>query len=149
VSFDATGKERWRVELGPFHSFYGLSSSPVVYGQTVALVCDQPKGAYFGGFLDPDRVRAGTRSRLETGENLWWIGKPTSRTTLAGSIRMRTAASPAPSGTRRYALYLLKRGGIVTTLDPSTGDVLKTGRTKDAIDGYFASPVAADGKGSC
>ena len=46
----------------------------------------------------------------------------------------------------RDVLYLLKDGGIVTTLDPRTGNVLKTGRTKDAIDEYFASPVAADGK---
>src|ERR1041385_7552268 len=28
ISFDAAGKERWRVKLGPFDSFYGLSSSP-------------------------------------------------------------------------------------------------------------------------
>ena len=46
----------------------------------------------------------------------------------------------------RDVLYLLKNGGIITTLNPKTGDVLKTGRTKDAIDEYFASPVAADGK---
>jgi hypothetical protein len=46
----------------------------------------------------------------------------------------------------RDVLYLVKNGGIITTLNPKTGDVLKTGRTKDAIDEYFASPVAADGK---
>ena len=44
ISFDAAGKERWRIQLGPFDSFYGLSSSPVVHGHTVALVCDQRKG---------------------------------------------------------------------------------------------------------
>src|SRR5262249_45207206 len=43
-------------------------------------------------------------------------------------------------------LYLVKNGGIVTTLDPRTGAVLKTGRAAEAIDDYFASPVAADGK---
>ena len=43
-------------------------------------------------------------------------------------------------------MYLVKDGGIITSLNPKTGDVLKTGRTKDAIDEYFASPVAADGK---
>ncbi len=40
VSFDANGKERWRLPLGPFDSFYGMSSSPVVSGDTVVLVCD-------------------------------------------------------------------------------------------------------------
>ncbi len=43
-------------------------------------------------------------------------------------------------------LYLFKDGGIVTAVDPSTGKVLKQGRIRDAIDKYFSSPVAADGK---
>ena len=46
----------------------------------------------------------------------------------------------------RDALYLVKNGGVVTTLDPRTGEVLKTGRTPEAIDQYYASPVAGDGK---
>ena len=44
------------------------------------------------------------------------------------------------------ALYLVRNGGIVTTLDPDTGKVLKQGRLSDAIDAYYASPVAGDGK---
>jgi len=40
VSFDAKGKERWRLELGPFDTFYGMSSSPILSGDTVLLVCD-------------------------------------------------------------------------------------------------------------
>ncbi len=43
-------------------------------------------------------------------------------------------------------LYTIKDGGIFTSLDPSTGGVLKTARVRDAIDNYYASPVAADGK---
>jgi outer membrane protein assembly factor BamB len=43
-------------------------------------------------------------------------------------------------------LYLVKRGGIVTTVDPETGEILKQGRLRDALDSYYASPVAADGK---
>ncbi len=42
--------------------------------------------------------------------------------------------------------YMVKDGGIVTSLDPATGKLLKEGRTKDAIGEYYASPVAADGK---
>jgi outer membrane protein assembly factor BamB len=34
----------------------------------------------------------------------------------------------------------------VTSLNPATGEVFKTGRSKDAIEAYFSSPVAADGK---
>ena len=43
-------------------------------------------------------------------------------------------------------LYIVKDGGIVTSLNPATGEVLKTGRLKDAIEAYFTSPIAADGK---
>jgi len=43
-------------------------------------------------------------------------------------------------------MYLMKEGGIVTSLNPSSGEVLKMGRTPDALEDYYASPVAADGK---
>jgi len=43
-------------------------------------------------------------------------------------------------------LYLLKDGGILTTLDPATGEVHKEGRLAGALGNYFASPVAADSK---
>jgi outer membrane protein assembly factor BamB len=43
-------------------------------------------------------------------------------------------------------LYMVNDGGIVTSFDPLTGDVLAQGRLKGAIDQYYASPIAADGK---
>ena len=43
-------------------------------------------------------------------------------------------------------LYLLKEGGILTALDAATGKVLKQGRITGALDFYYSSPVAADGK---
>ncbi|MEM7198994.1 MAG: PQQ-binding-like beta-propeller repeat protein [Planctomycetota bacterium] len=44
-------------------------------------------------------------------------------------------------------LYMLNdQGGILVTLDPKTGDVRERGRLKEAIDSYYASPVAGDGK---
>jgi hypothetical protein len=46
----------------------------------------------------------------------------------------------------RGVLYMINDGGILTTFDPATGEVLKQGRLRDAIDHYYASPVAADGK---
>jgi outer membrane protein assembly factor BamB len=42
--------------------------------------------------------------------------------------------------------YLLKDGGIITSLDPATGKVLKQGRSPEGLGQYFSSPVAADGK---
>lgn len=279
VSFDLDGKERWRLRLGPFDSFYGLSSSPVVHGDTVALVCDQRRGS-FAMAVDKDsgRVRwrverkqavteaystpavyvppggkpqlvvTGARRNdgydLLTGENLWWIGGqgiyPAGSPVLTGDMviavstggdepeyppfdsfrekldldkdeiltpeefareadykdhfgwldvdgdgrivraewdakRDESVAERGVVGIRlggggdrtakdlawrykksfsylitplvyRGAIYLVKSGGIVTTLDPRTGEVLKTGRAPEAIDGYYASPVAGDGK---
>jgi outer membrane protein assembly factor BamB len=46
----------------------------------------------------------------------------------------------------RGVLYMINDGGILTTLDPQTGAALKQGRLRDAVDQYFASPVAGDGK---
>ena len=46
----------------------------------------------------------------------------------------------------RNVLYLVKDGGILTSLNPQTGAVYKQGRIPGALGRYWASPVAADGK---
>ena len=43
-------------------------------------------------------------------------------------------------------LYMVNDGGIVTSLDPATGRAIAQGRLRGAVEAYFASPVAADGK---
>ncbi len=43
-------------------------------------------------------------------------------------------------------LYVLKEGGILSAIDPGSGELLESGRIEGAPDAYFASPVAADGK---
>lgn len=43
-------------------------------------------------------------------------------------------------------LYMVNDGGIVTALDPTTGRRLSQARLRGAVDAYYASPVAADGK---
>ncbi len=43
-------------------------------------------------------------------------------------------------------LFMINDSGILLSIDPATGSVLKQGRLKGAIDKYFASPVGADGK---
>jgi len=43
-------------------------------------------------------------------------------------------------------VYTVRDGGIFTALDAVTGAVRKQGRLRNAIDQYFASPVAGDGK---
>ena len=43
-------------------------------------------------------------------------------------------------------VYMVRNGGILGALDLATGDEIKTARLTDAIDEYFASPVAAGGR---
>jgi len=43
-------------------------------------------------------------------------------------------------------LYIIKDGGILTSLDPQTGAILKQGRLAGALGTYYSSPVGVDGK---
>lgn len=43
-------------------------------------------------------------------------------------------------------LWVIKDGGILTNMDAVTGKTVKTGRIPGALDNYYSSPVAADGK---
>ena len=45
----------------------------------------------------------------------------------------------------RDVYYMVRDGGIITSLNPATGELLKQGRSP-ALGEYYASPVAADGK---
>ncbi len=56
-----------------------------------------------------------------------------------------TGVIPSPL-VYRNILYSVRNGGILTTHDASTGEVIKTARIEGAIGGYSTSPVAADGK---
>src|SRR5688572_15354076 len=42
-------------------------------------------------------------------------------------------------------LYMVNDNGIITTLNPETGAVIKQGRLTGALGPHFASPIAADG----
>jgi outer membrane protein assembly factor BamB len=81
----------------------------------------------------------------------------------AVAIRPGTAQGQLPGGAVRWRFgknipyipapllyqdvyYMVKTGGIVTSVDPATGAMLKEGRATGALGEYFASPVAADGK---
>jgi len=46
----------------------------------------------------------------------------------------------------RDVLYTLKEGGILTSFDIKTGEILKQERLKGAPGTYYSSPVAVDGK---
>jgi outer membrane protein assembly factor BamB len=277
ISYGPGGKERWRVPLGPFNSFYGMGGSPVLAGNTLVMVCDQRTNSFiiaidardgkelwkknrpnFEAYSTPAIYKPKTGPAqvivlgsqtvdaysLDKGERLWWVNKvgsypkgvpvvgadmvyvtaeggdapffPPFEETLkqydsnkdqrihreemksqadayehfgwldanndsyvdrAEYDFVRTSTSlghgvtavrltgqgditashvvwrikksypniPAPL-IYRGVMYLMKEGGIVSSVDPASGEILKQGRTPDALEEYYASPVAADGK---
>lgn len=276
ISYGPDGKERWRVPLGPFNSFYGMGGSPVLAGNTLVMVCDQRTDSFivavdarngkelwrktrsnFEAYSTPaiykpkngpaQVIVAGSQSvdgySLDKGERLWWVTKIGSypkgvpvfgpdmvyviadggddpflppfdealkgdtnkdqklqreevkanadaydhfgwldsnndgvieraefdfvrNSTISGHgvtairlagrgdltssnvvWRVKKAYPSIPSPLiYRDVMYLMKEGGIVSSLNPASGEVLKQGRTPDALEEYYASPVAADGK---
>jgi outer membrane protein assembly factor BamB len=66
-----------------------------------------------------------------------------------GSVRWRFKKNlpyiPAPL-IYQDVYFMVRTGGIITSLDPATGRLLKEGRSPDALGQYYASPVAADNK---
>jgi outer membrane protein assembly factor BamB len=66
-------------------------------------------------------------------------------TAVSWRVQKNIPYIPAPL-LYRGVLYMVKTGGIVTTLDAATGRLLKEGRATGALGEYYASPVAADGK---
>src|ERR1044072_8747838 len=276
ISYNPDGKERWRVPLGPFNSFYGMGGSPVLHGNTLVMVCDQRTDSFiltvdtrdgkvlwkksrpnFEAYSTPaihkprngpaQVIVLGSQSvdaySLDKGERLWWVTKigtypkgvpvlgtdmvyvtadggeqpflpPFDETlkadtnkdqkiqreemkvspeasehfgwldannagvieraeealgrnstprghgltaarlggqgdltssSVAWNLRKSYPSIPAPL-IYRGVMYLMKEGGIVSSLEPASGQVLKQGRTPDALEEYYASPVAADGK---
>ena len=66
-----------------------------------------------------------------------------------GAVRWRFKKNlpyvPAPL-VYQDVYYMVRDGGIITSLDPETGRLLKEGRSREALGEYYASPVAADNK---
>jgi outer membrane protein assembly factor BamB len=278
ISYGPDGRERWRVPLGPFNSFYGLGASPVLTGDTLVMVCDQRTGSFViavdardgqvrwkvnrsspvEGYAtpivysardgEPQLLVFGSLAleaySLKDGQRLWWVGgvgyapkgvpvlgrdmvfvsapggdapvfppfeeglkqfdkdgdrrvqrEETRRDpyiyehfgwmdpngdgtieraeydlvwTTSGAGHGLTAIRPGGKGDMtstgivwrvkkgypnvpapllyKNVLYLARTGGVITSLNPETGAVIKVGRSESAIEEYYSSPVAADNK---
>jgi outer membrane protein assembly factor BamB len=68
--------------------------------------------------------------------------------TATGRLWAYTKSLPNAPSPLLYqdVLYLMKEGGILTSINPTDGSVLKQGRLPGALSFYYASPVAGDGK---
>ena len=54
LSYDANGKMRWKVELGPFNMFYGFGASPILVDDKVILPVDQDSPSSYLIAIDKD-----------------------------------------------------------------------------------------------
>lgn len=104
VSYDGGGKQRWIHELGPFKSFYGMSSSPILAGGSVFLQCDQERDSFL---LALDR---------NDGKIRWKAKRPGMAESYATPVLYPSAEKP---------LQLITYGSRqVTGYSPSTGEEL-------------------------
>jgi outer membrane protein assembly factor BamB len=100
------------------------------------------------GFLEErDWVQFQERRLGENGLRAYRLGGEGDLTESNGLWKHSKTLPNVPSPLLyRGVLYLLKEGGILTSLDAKTGRVLKQARLTGALGDYYASPVAADGK---
>jgi len=115
-----------------------------------------PEAVDHFGWLDSNNDGYVERSEYEFVRNSTTSGHGLTAIRLAGQgdltssnvvwrVKKSYPSIPAPL-LYRGVMYLMKEGGIVSSLDPASGQVLKQGRTPQALEEYYASPVAADGK---
>jgi outer membrane protein assembly factor BamB len=100
------------------------------------------------GFLDERDWRFYRSKRsAQNGMNAFRLGGHGDMTEK-NTIWQYTKSLPNATSPLLYkdVLYMVKEGGILTSLDPATGRVLKQGRMSGAPGYYYSSPVAADGK---
>jgi outer membrane protein assembly factor BamB len=64
ISYDAEGRRRWQVSMGPFTNHMGLASSPILADGLLIMQIDQSVGSYLAAY-QPD-----------TGEEVWKVSRP-------------------------------------------------------------------------
>jgi outer membrane protein assembly factor BamB len=63
LSYDANGKERWKLPLGPFNMFYGFGASPILVDDKVILPIDQDNPTSF--MIAVDKNNGGVRWKVD------------------------------------------------------------------------------------
>jgi outer membrane protein assembly factor BamB len=115
-------------EMGEHFGWIDADADGIITEAEWKLTGDLGRGEYGAVAVRP----GGARGKLDQAAVVWRFQK-------------NLPYIPAPLF-YQDVLYLVKTGGIITSLDPATGRVLKEGRSPDALGEYYASPVAADGK---
>ncbi len=101
VAYDANGRERWKMPLGPFNNIYGMGASPVIVGNDIILACDQSTGSYV---MAVDK---------RSGKMRWKTARPEAKSGHATPIVWH-----APDGRTEI---LLPGSFLLTSYDAATG----------------------------
>jgi outer membrane protein assembly factor BamB len=104
IAYDAAGKERWKMALGPFNNIYGMGASPILVGDLVILACDQSLGSF---------VMAVNK---RTGRVQWKVDRPEAKSGHSTPIVWR-----GPDGRDQV---LLPGSFLLTSYDAATGKKL-------------------------
>jgi outer membrane protein assembly factor BamB len=119
-----------------------------------------PDPAFQGAVLAIDRVYGNGDGTIDQQE---WDGALRLMQGMNSLVAIRPGRSVAAEGREGWrltkgladipsplfyqdSLYMIRDGGVLTRLNPRTGEIVKQIRLRDALDKYFASPVAGDGK---
>jgi outer membrane protein assembly factor BamB len=117
VAYDFDGRERWRRELPPFRSFYGLASSPIVEDGVLVLLCDETSKPYILG-LD-----------AATGKELW---------RRARDVQAESWTTPVVHRAGTGQAHVIAFGNtLVDAYDPRTGEQAWR------VPGFGTSPIAS------
>lgn len=123
LAYDSRGKERWRLELGPFRNFYSIAASPLLAGNTLFMLCDQAEGSFL--------IAVDTK----TGQEKWRRNRP---------ARLESYTTPILYPEKGKSRALIVSGSRwIDAYDARTGETLWS--LGDVGAGPISSPVLADG----
>ena len=88
VSYDAAGKQRWKVALGPFTNVMGLAASPILTRDAVVVAVDQIDNSFLAAF---DLRNGEMRWKVARDEMDAW-GTPLAYTPAGGEPQVLTAS---------------------------------------------------------
>jgi outer membrane protein assembly factor BamB len=90
ISFDADGKERWRLPLGPFNNPFGMGTSPILAEDKLLLNCDSETDSFF---IAVDKNTGKLKWRVERPEATRGFATPVLYRPAKGSLQVLVAGS--------------------------------------------------------